>query len=89
MLLRNINRAWHAGSWGNLHGVDMALMIEVVEHLDADVLRYMLFPSALQSAACDNKDWLQAVLTSTCSSASVFFWSPMSDCYCSILKSPC
>ncbi|BDA42567.1 probable small RNA 2'-O-methyltransferase at C-terminar half [Coccomyxa sp. Obi] len=26
------------GSWGSLHGVDMALMIEVVEHLDADVL---------------------------------------------------
>ncbi|CAL8467773.1 g7311 [Coccomyxa elongata] len=32
-----INKA-DPGSWGNLHGVDMALMIEVVEHLDIDVL---------------------------------------------------
>ena len=28
-----------AGSWGELHGVDVALLIEVVEHLDPDVLR--------------------------------------------------
>jgi hypothetical protein len=30
--------SWHAESWGSLQGVDMALMIEVVEHLDPDVL---------------------------------------------------
>lgn len=29
---------WHADSWGELQDIDMAIMIEVIEHLDPDVL---------------------------------------------------
>lgn len=66
-LLHTLKGAWFAGSWGNLHGVDMAFMIEVVEHLDVDVLECELSSSllfALQQAdnkkllACSTSMWL-------------------------------